>query len=103
MSETQIDPDWKETRRTLLVAFGLSAGFLLWGVFLFFTVGTKAQPAWDFGAVPDVPGLSVYSTVANRGLSSVPPYFLREQAELTPQHVQERPVIRETKKKESMP
>ena len=103
MRDTQVDPDRKETRRTLLVAFGLAAGFLLWGLFLFFTVGIKAPPAWDFGAVPDVPGLSVYSTVAPRPLPAVSPYYLRERAELSPQHVHDRPVLQDTKEKESTP
>lgn len=92
MNETQIAADNKEIRRTLLVAFGLAAGFLLWGLFLFFMVGVKEPLAWDFGAVPDVPGLSVYSTEH--------PGFLREQAELSPQHVQGRPLIRDANKKE---
>jgi len=97
------DLERKETRRTLLVAFGLAAGFLLWGLFLFFMVGVQVPPAWDFGVVPDVPGLSVYSTVSNRQLSSVPPFYLREQAVLSPQHVQGRPVIQDPKMKESTP
>lgn len=103
MSDTQVDPDRKETRRTVLVAFAVAAGFLLWGLCIFFTVGVKAPPAWDFGAVPDVPGLSVYSTVANRPLPAVSPFYLHEQAELSPQHVRDRPVLQDTPKKEPTP
>jgi len=103
MSETQFDPDRKESQRTLLVAISLAAGFLLWGLFLFFTVGVKAPPAWNFGAVPDVPGLSVYSTDSSRPLSSVPPFYLHEQAGLSPQHVKDRPQVLDTKKKELSP
>lgn len=85
------------TMRTLLVAFGLATGFLLWGIILFYTVGDKGPPAFDYGEVPDVPGLSVYSTDTSRPLRNVPPYFLHEQAGLSPQHVKDRPYILESK------
>lgn len=103
MNETSTDPDRQETRRTLLVAFGLAAGFLLWGLVLFLVIGERGTPAWDFGAVPDVPGLSVYSTVSRRQTTAGPQYYLHEQAVLSPQHVQERPVIQEPKQKEPTP
>jgi hypothetical protein len=85
------------TLRTLLVACGLAAGFLIWGLFVFRTVGDKGPPVWDYGAVPDVPGLSAFSTDSARPLPNVPPYFLHEQAGLSPQHVKERPYILESK------
>lgn len=94
MSETKIAQDRQEgSLRTLLVAFGLAAGFLFWGLFLFYTVGDKGPPNWDYGRVPDVPGLSVYSTDSGRPLSGVPPFYLHEKAGLSPQHVKDKPII----------
>ncbi len=44
------------------VVFGLAIFFLLWGLLIFWTVGEKGPPGWDFGAMPDIPGQSPYST-----------------------------------------
>jgi len=44
-----------------LVVIGLAAFFLVWGVFIFFTVGDKGPAAWHFGVVQDIPGESPYS------------------------------------------
>ena len=74
-----------------LIIFSLAGGFLLWGLFIFYTVGVKWPPAWNFGTVVDVPGLSKYSTAGQRSLPTVASPFLHEQAELTPQHVMTRP------------
>jgi hypothetical protein len=41
---------------------GLAVLFLLYGLFAFFSIGDKGPPDWDFGAVEDIPGKSVYST-----------------------------------------
>ncbi len=45
-----------------LVPIAIAALFLLWGLIIFFMVGNKGQPPWDFGAVEDIPGQSPYST-----------------------------------------
>jgi hypothetical protein len=73
-----------------LVVFALAGGFFLWGIFIFYVVGVKWPPAWNFGVVTDVPGLSEYSTAGQRSLPTVASPFLHEQAELTPQHVMNR-------------
>jgi hypothetical protein len=97
MSNKRRASSQKGNLRTLAVAFGLAVGFLVWGLFVFFTVGDKGAPAFDYGGVPDVPGLSIYSTDSSRPLPNVPPYFLHEQAGLSPQHVKGRPFILESK------
>ena len=68
MTESLNASNRKEVLRTLLVACGLAAGFLVWGLFVFIAVGDKGPPTWDYGSVPDVPGLSVYSTDSARPL-----------------------------------
>jgi hypothetical protein len=69
-----------------LAVLALAAVFLLWGLFIFFKVGVKWPPSWDFGAIPDVPGQSVYSTHPvqqdQSGRSS-----LHLEGKLVPQHV----------------
>jgi|WetSurMetagenome_2_1015567.scaffolds.fasta_scaffold626391_2 hypothetical protein len=41
---------------------GLAILFLLYGLFVFFSIGDKGPADWDFGAIEDIPGKSVYST-----------------------------------------
>jgi hypothetical protein len=36
--------------------------FICWGLIIFFLVGDKVPPAWDFSVVEDIPGQSPYST-----------------------------------------
>ncbi len=45
-----------------LVPITIAVLFLLWGLLIFFMVGNKGQPPWDFGVVEDIPGQSPYST-----------------------------------------
>jgi hypothetical protein len=73
--------------RGWLVVFALAVGFFLWGIFIYAFVGVKWPPAWNFGTVPDVPGLSIYSTVGRRPAAGMIYPYLHEQAELSPQHV----------------
>ena len=96
MSKKRRDSSREGNLRTLAVACGLAAGFLVWGLFVFIAVGDKGPPTWDYGTVPDVPGLSVYSTDSARPLPAVPPYFMHEKAGLSPQHVKEKPYILES-------
>lgn len=77
--------------RGWLLPLGLAVGFLLWGLLIFYTVGVKWPPPWNFGAVPDVPGLSEYSSTGRNPLPTVASPYLHEQAELTGQHVRSRP------------
>jgi hypothetical protein len=49
---------WKGLAIVLAMAFL----FLVWGIFIFFMVGDKGQPGWNFGVVKDTPGESAYST-----------------------------------------
>jgi hypothetical protein len=65
-----------------LIVCGIAAAFVLYGLFAFFFIGDRQPTDWDFGAVEDIPGESVYSTF---------PY--REGAEEPEaQHVDEKPL-----------
>ncbi len=46
-----------------LIVVGMAILFLCWGLFLFFSVGDKGPPPWDFGVVRDIPGEGPHSTV----------------------------------------
>ena len=62
---------------------GLALFFLLYGLFMFYTIGDKGPPGWDFGTVEDIPGESVYSTNEPiTGGTAVP----------EPQHVSQKPL-----------
>ena len=63
MSTSDNNPNHgKGAARSLLFIFVLAASFLAWGFLLFYTIGDKGPPPWDFGIVQDIPGESVYST-----------------------------------------
>jgi hypothetical protein len=48
--------------RSWLVVVGIAVLFLIWGLWVFISVGDKGPPGWDFGVVEDVPGQSPYAT-----------------------------------------
>ena len=48
--------------RSWLYVSALAFMFLLYGLFMFFMIGDKGPPEWNFGTVEDIPGESVYST-----------------------------------------
>ena len=48
--------------RSWMIILGIAILFLCYGLFMFFVVGDKGPPVWDFGVVEDIPGESVYST-----------------------------------------
>ena len=61
---------WKESTALLFIVF-LSVVFVAYGLILFLSVGDKGPPGWDFGALEDIPGKSVYST--SSGNPAAPP------------------------------
>jgi len=69
----------KSTIGSLIIVLAIAISFLAWGLFIFFSVGDKGSPPWDFGIVQDIPGESVYSTH--------PP----KAPEPEPQHVSQKP------------
>ncbi len=64
---------------------GIAVGFLLWGLFIFFLIGNKGPPAWDFSAIPDIPGESAYSTFSPTRPQGLAPDTMLAPPE--PQHV----------------
>jgi hypothetical protein len=62
MDRSVLDQEEKKNGRSWLVPCAIAALFLIWGLAIFFLVGDKGPPAWDFGAVEDIPGQSPYST-----------------------------------------
>ena len=53
----------KETNwRGWFIVIAMALFFVLWGLFIFFAVGDKGPPPWDFGVIQDIPGESAYST-----------------------------------------
>lgn len=72
----------KSNFRGWVIIFVLAVSFACWGLFIFFTVGDKGPPSWNFGAVRDIPGESPYSTQQmGKGGRDVP----------EPQHILEKP------------
>ena len=52
----------KTNRVGWIIVVAIAILFVLWGLFIFFAVGDKGPPAWDFGVIKDIPGESPYST-----------------------------------------
>jgi len=48
--------------RSWFIVIAMAFFFALWGLFIFFAVGDKGIPPWDFGVIRDIPGESAYST-----------------------------------------
>ncbi len=78
--EKTVHETFKADRRSWLIVLSIAASFLLWGLFVFKSVGDKGQPGWNFGIVEDIPGQSTYSTHRPNPIFTTPPA-------LTPQHV----------------
>jgi hypothetical protein len=76
--------------RSWLIIIGIAILFVCWGLFVFFTVGDKGSPPWDFGVMKDIPGESGYSTHR---------YMPGESPGPSPQHVSEKPAEMEAKGK----
>ena len=72
----------KSNFRDWVIIFVLAVSFACWGLFIFFAVGDKGPPPWNFGTVRDIPGESPYSTQQmGKGGRDVP----------EPQHILEKP------------
>jgi hypothetical protein len=78
----------ERTFRSLVIVVAIALSFLAWGLLIFFSVGDKGSPPWDFGVVQDIPGESVYST---HPLGAPEP---------EPQHVSQKPPLAEAERKE---
>jgi hypothetical protein len=48
--------------RSWLLPIAIAVLFFFWGMLIFFMVGDKGPPGWNFGTVEDIPGQSPYST-----------------------------------------
>ena len=56
------DQQTKTSLRGWFIVIAMTFLFVLWGLLIFFAVGDKGPPPWDFGVIQDVPGESPYST-----------------------------------------
>jgi hypothetical protein len=68
--------------RGWLIVGTMALLFLFYGFFMYFVVGDKGPPPWNFGVVEDVPGQSSYSTHPPRQGKGTEP---------EPQHVSKKP------------
>ena len=53
--EEKNDERWVDLKGWFYVC-GLALFFLLYGLFMFYMIGDKGPPGWDFGIVEDIPG-----------------------------------------------
>ena len=81
----------KETLRSLGIVLAIAVFFLIWGFTIFFTVGEKGPPSWDFGTVQDIPGESPYSTHRIKEVADLTPLPVPKKVSVDKQHVDEPP------------
>jgi len=79
----------KETLRSLGIVLGMAVFFFVWGLMIFFTVGEKGPPSWDFGIVQDIPGESPYSTHRIKEVADLTPLPVSSEIAVDKQHVDE--------------
>jgi hypothetical protein len=72
-----------------LVVLGIALAFLTWGLIVYYAVGDKGSPGWDFGVVQDIPGQSPYSTHQTKRLPNLGPLPESAAKGVAPQHVME--------------
>jgi hypothetical protein len=73
--EAGIDADRRLSRMALrgwLIVCAMAVLFTLYGFLAFFVIGDKGPPDWDYGALPDVPAQSAYSTYPYRDAALQP-------------------------------
>ena len=62
MDPVALEQKEKSNRVGWIIVVAIAILFVLWGLFIFFAVGDKGPPSWDFGVIKDIPGESPYST-----------------------------------------
>ncbi len=72
----------KNTIGSLVIVLAIAISFLVWGLFIFFSVGDKGSPPWDFGIVQDIPGESAYSTHPPQAPEPEPQHVSRKPAQV---------------------
>jgi hypothetical protein len=82
---------FRDTLRSLSVVVGMAIFFFIWGLTIFFTVGEKGPPSWDFGTVQDIPGESPYSTQRIKEVADLSPLPVETNVVVDKQHVDEPP------------
>ena len=71
--------------KTWSIIGAIAVGFLAWGMLIYYVIGDKGPPGWDFSVIPDIPGQSTdssYSPIKPHGLAPGP-----ESNPVEPQHV----------------
>jgi hypothetical protein len=91
MGSSEREADIRESLRSLSVVVGMALLFFLWGLTIFFTVGDKGSPSWDFGTVQDIPGESPYSTRRIKEVADLSPLPVESGVVIDKQHVDEPP------------
>lgn len=78
----------RSSARSWAILIGIAIAFLIWGFTLFFFIGDKGVPEWDYSIVEDIPGESPYSSRSTKSFSGpIPTPRLKD--EMSEQHVME--------------
>ncbi len=80
-----------DTFRSMGIVTAMAVFFFCWGLMIFFTVGEKGPPSWDFGTTQDIPGQSPYATQSIKEVADLTPLPAETRVVIDPQHVDEPP------------
>ncbi len=72
------DTGWGDAKSWLIVS-GIGAGFLIWGLMLYFFIGDKGSPVWDYSIIEDIPGQATYSTNSPRQFPALIPHPVQQK------------------------
>ena len=81
----------EKTSKSLIVILAIAISFLVWGLFIFFSIGDKGSPPWDFGIVQDIPGESAYSTHPPKAPEPEPQHVSQKPAQVESEVSKEKP------------
>jgi hypothetical protein len=91
MDRSYHEESFRETLRSLGIVAAIAVCFLIWGLAIFFSVGEKGPPSWDFGTVQDIPGESPYSTHPIKEVADLTPLPIETKEIVDKQHINEPP------------
>lgn len=85
--ESESSQERREAIRSWAIVIGIGVVVLLWGSFLFITVGDKGPPPWDYSIVEDIPGEAASSLYSSRAYQG----YVPRPTKVEKQHVSQPP------------
>jgi hypothetical protein len=89
--EDDTSKDKRETILSWVLVAAFAAAMWVWGFMIYFTVGDKGPPPWDYSIIEDVPGEAPYSIYSSQRFHGRVPRPM-DEGKVDEQHVSGPPV-----------